>query len=152
MKYPSFNFQLWLHTIRTIPKEVFEKIYIKRLQPDGRQLHKRRYSIQSIQGQRGGFIFHADMQALLMGHLWPRWMGDHASSGWGVFDRLAFISMTMFNLFSRWSYWCDECCHCHHSTNTTIYRDVKHTSGISDWQETSSSDIYLLTSYPRWKK
>lgn len=79
VKYPSFNFQFWPQTIRTIPKEVFEKIYIKCLQPDSHKLHKCRYSIHSIQGRGGEFIFQADMQGLLMGQLWQRQMDDHAS-------------------------------------------------------------------------
>lgn len=37
-KYPSFNFQFWCQTIWTIPKDVFEKIYIKCLQPDVHKL------------------------------------------------------------------------------------------------------------------
>lgn len=36
-------------------------------------------SAHSTQGQGGEFIFQADMQGLLMGHLWPRQMGGHAS-------------------------------------------------------------------------
>lgn len=79
MKYPSFNSQLWPETIRTIPKEVFERIYIKRPQPGGQKYHKCRYSVQSIQGQGGEIVFHAGMQGLLMGRLWRGQMGDHAS-------------------------------------------------------------------------
>lgn len=37
-KYPSFNSQFWPQTIWTIPKDVFEKIYIKCLQPDSHKL------------------------------------------------------------------------------------------------------------------
>lgn len=79
MKYPSSNSQLWPETIRTIPKEVFERIYIKRPRPGGQKYHKCRYSVQSIQGQGGEIVFHADMQGLLMGRLWQGQMGDHAS-------------------------------------------------------------------------
>lgn len=79
VKYPSFNSQFWPQTIRTIPEEVFEKIYIKCLRPAGHKLHKCRYGIHSIQGRGGEFIFQADMQGWLMGRLWPRRMGDHAS-------------------------------------------------------------------------
>lgn len=98
-KYPSFNSQFWPQTIWTIPKEVFEKIYIKCLQPDGHKLHKCQYSIHSIQGQGGEFIFQADMQGLLMGRLWPRQMADHASRVFlfkmgKKYNRMTFITST----------------------------------------------------------
>ncbi len=99
MKYPSFNSQFWLQTIWTIPEEVFEKIYIKCLQPDSHKLHRCRYRIHSIQGQGGEFIFQADMQGLLMMLLWPRQMAEHAS-GVSLFEmgkrynRIIFIAST----------------------------------------------------------
>lgn len=107
VKHPSFNSQLWPKSIWTIPKEVFEKIYIKCLQPDGHRLHKCQYSIHGIQGQGGEFIFQADMQGLLMGHLWPRQIGDHDSrvSLFKMGNKMTFTTFISLCLTSRSRHW-----------------------------------------------